>query len=181
MNRLREKYQKEVRQELKKAQGYSNVHQIPRIEKVVINSGVGRAVTDSKHLENVSYTIQKITGQSPVTTKAKNSIAGFKLREENKIGVMVTLRGEKMYSFLDRLVSIVLPRIRDFRGVSDKAFDRQGNFSIGINDQTVFPELTFEETSNRHGLQVNIVTTAQTPEESRKLLELMGFPFRRNN
>lgn len=181
MNRLREKYQKTVRTTLKEEQGYSNVHQIPRIEKVVINAGVGRAVADSKNLEIVAGTIRKVTGQQPVTTVAKNSIAGFKLREGNKIGVMVTLRGDRMYTFLDRLVSIVLPRIRDFRGVSATAFDRQGNYSIGLNDQSVFPEVSFEEAANRHGLQVNIITSAKTPEESKRLLELMGFPFQRSN
>ncbi|HEX7259728.1 MAG TPA: 50S ribosomal protein L5 [Candidatus Saccharimonadia bacterium] len=181
MNRLRRKYQDEVRPALKKELGYKNVHQIPNIEKIVINSGVGRAVSDAKHLEMVTGTIRKVTGQSPVTTVAKNSIAGFKLREGNKIGVMVTLRGERMYSFLDRLVALVLPRIRDFRGISVKACDAQGNYSIGLNDQSVFPELTFEETSNRHGIQVNIVTTAQSPEESKRLLELMGFPFQRSS
>ncbi|HUC86920.1 MAG TPA: 50S ribosomal protein L5, partial [Candidatus Saccharimonadales bacterium] len=123
MNRLRQKYQDEIRPALQKEQGYTNVHQIPRVEKVVINAGVGRAVTDSKHLEAVAHTIEKITGQHPVATKAKNSIAGFKLREDQKIGVMVTLRGERMYNFLDRLVAIVLPRTRDFRGVSTTAFD----------------------------------------------------------
>jgi large subunit ribosomal protein L5 len=181
MNRLRERYQKEVRPALKDERGYSNIHQIPRIEKVVINSGVGRATADSKHLEIVSGTIRKVSGQTPVTTVAKNSIAGFKLREENKIGVMVTLRGERMYSFLDRLVSIVLPRMRDFRGISQTAFDKQGNYSIGLSDQSVFPELSFEESANRHGLQVNIITTAPSQEESKRLLELMGFPFRRSN
>lgn len=181
MNRLLEKYQKETRPALQKELGYKNVHQIPKIEKIVINSGVGRAVTDSKNLEIVSATIQKVTGQMPVTTSAKNSIAGFKLREGNKIGVMVTLRGERMYNFLDRLVAIVLPRIRDFRGISEKSFDQQGNYSIGLNDQSVFPELSFEEAANRHGMQVNIITTAKTPEESKRLLQLMGFPFRRNS
>ena len=181
MNRLREKYQTDIRPQLKDEQGYKNLHQIPRVEKVVINAGVGRAVADSKNLEPVIHTIRKITGQNPVQTVAKNSIAGFKLRDGMKIGVMVTLRGERMYEFLDRLVSVVLPRIRDFRGVSAKAFDQQGNYSIGINDQSVFPELTFEETTNKHSLQINIVTTAKTPEESRKLLEKMGFPFQRSN
>jgi len=181
MNRLREKYQNQVRPALKEQQGYANVHQIPKIEKVVVNAGVGRAVTDSKNLELVAETVRKVTGQNPVHTVAKNSIAGFKLREGQKIGVSVTLRGERMYDFLDRLIAIVLPRMRDFRGVSEKAFDQQGNYSIGINDQSVFPELSFEETTNKHGLQVNIVTTAKTPEESRKLLEQMGFPFRRSN
>lgn len=181
MNRLREKYQKEVRPALQSEQDYKNVHQIPRIEKVVINAGVGRAAADSKHLEAVTNTITKVTGQKPVATVAKNSIASFKLREGQKIGVMVTLRGERMYNFLDRLVAIVLPRIRDFRGISTSAFDAHGNYSIGISEQSVFPELSFEETTNHHGLQINIVTTAKTPAESQALLQKMGFPFRRSN
>ena len=181
MNRLRQKYQEEVRPALQKEQGYTNVHQIPRIEKIVINAGVGRAAADSKHLDAVTNTITKVTGQAPVATVAKNSIAGFKLREGMKIGVMVTLRGERMYGFLDRLVSVVFPRIRDFRGLSVKAFDHQGNYSVGLDEQSVFPELSFEETTTRHGLQVNIVTTATSPEESKRLLEMMGFPFRRSS
>lgn len=181
MSRLKEKYQKTIKPELKKELGYDNEHQIPRIEKVIVNAGVGRAVADSKHLEQAVSTLAKVTGQSPVTTVAKNSIAGFKLREGNKIGVSVTLRGERMYEFLDRLVSITLPRIRDFRGISTSAFDKQGNYSIGLKEQTVFPEISFEEAGSPHGLQVNIVTTAKTPAESKKLLELMGFPFRRNS
>ena len=181
MSRLRDKYTKEVRPALQKELGYGNVNQIPKIEKVVINAGVGRAVSDSKHLETVTSTLRKITGQQPVTTVAKTSIASFKLRDGNKIGVMVTLRGERMYEFLDRLVAVVLPRIRDFRGISDTAFDRQGNYSIGLKVQVVFQEISFEESINSHGLQVNIVTSAGTTEDSKKLLELMGFPFRRKN
>jgi large subunit ribosomal protein L5 len=153
MNRLRQKYEQEIRTQLKEELGYANVHQIPKVEKVVVNAGVGRAVADSKHLEVVSHTISKVTGQHPVATVAKNSIAGFKLREGNKIGMTVTLRGERMYEFLDRLVSITL----------------------------VFPEISFEEASNTHGLQINVITTAKTREESKRLLELMGFPFRRNS
>jgi large subunit ribosomal protein L5 len=181
MNRLRQKYEQEIRTQLKEELGYANVHQIPKVEKVVVNAGVGRAVADSKHLEVVSHTISKVTGQHPVATVAKNSIAGFKLREGNKIGMTVTLRGERMYEFLDRLVSITLPRIRDFRGISETAFDRQGNYSVGLRDQAVFPEISFEEASNTHGLQINVITTAKTREESKRLLELMGFPFRRNS
>ena len=181
MNRLRQTYQEEVRPALQKELELKNVHQIPRIEKVVVNAGVGRAASDSKQLESVSQTIAKVTGQAPVATSAKQSIAGFKLREGNKIGVMVTLRGERMYAFLDRLVSIVLPRTRDFRGLSEKAFDQQGNYSIGINDQSVFPELSFEETVAKHGLQVNIVTKAMSPEASRLLLQKLGFPLRRSS
>ncbi len=181
MNRLRTKYQQEIKLQLQKELGYSNVHQIPQIEKVVVNAGVGRAVADSKHLETVVHTLTKITGQAPVQTVAKNSIAGFKLRDGNKIGVMVTLRGERMYEFLDRLVSIVLPRIRDFRGISVTAFDAKGNYSIGVREQSIFPEITYEESANAHGLQINIVTSAKTPAESQRMLQLMGFPFRRKS
>ena len=181
MNRLQKKYQDEVRPQLQKELGLANVHQIPRIEKVVINVGVGRAVADSKHLEVATSTVTKVAGQAPVATVAKNSIAGFKLRDGNKIGTAVTLRGDRMYHFLDRLVSITLPRIRDFRGISPKAFDQQGNYSIGIKEQSVFPEISYEEAAASHGLQINIVTTAKTPDESLKLLTLMGFPFRRSN
>lgn len=181
MSRLRDKYYNEVRPELAKKPEYTNPHQIPRIEKVIVNAGVGRAVADSKHLELVGSTLTKVTGQAPVQTVAKNSIAGFKLREGNKIGSMVTLRGENMYEFLDRVVAIVLPRIRDFRGISETAFDKQGNYSIGLREQSVFPELSFEETQVTHGLQINIITSAKTPAESKELLKLMGFPFRRKN
>ncbi|TAK89646.1 50S ribosomal protein L5 [Patescibacteria group bacterium] len=181
MSRLRDKYYNQVRPELAKQAEYTNPHQIPKIEKVVVNAGVGRAVSDSKQLELVGSTLIKVTGQAPVQTVAKNSIAGFKLRDGNKIGTMVTLRGERMYEFLDRVVAIVLPRIRDFRGISDTAFDGQGNYSIGLREQSVFPELTFEETQATHGLQINIITSAQTPAESKQLLTLMGFPFRRKN
>jgi len=180
MNRLQEKYLKEIVPALTKEFGYSNVHQVPRLEKVVINAGVGRAAADTKILETVSVTLATISGQSPVATKAKHSIAGFKLREGNAIGTMVTLRSQRMYSFVDRLVAVALPRIRDFRGISDTAFDAQGNYSLGITDQTIFPEIEYEDASKGHSLQVNITTTAKTPAEGKRLLELMGFPFRRN-
>jgi large subunit ribosomal protein L5 len=147
---------------------------------VVINVGVGRATSDSKHLDTAIETLRKVSGQQPITTVAKKSIAGFKLRETNKIGASVTLRGERMYDFLDRLVAVTLPRIRDFRGISATAFDPQGNYSLGITEQSIFPEIPYEEAVNTHGLQVNIVTTAKTQAEGKKLLELMGFPFRRN-
>lgn len=181
MNRLRTKYQNEVMPALREEFNYTNAHQIPKVTKVVINAGVGRATSDSKHLEAVVATLTKISGQQPVETVAKNSIAGFKLRDGNKIGAMVTLRGERMYDFLDRLVSVDLPRIRDFRGVSDTAFDQAGNYSLGIQEQAIFPEISYEDASNTHSLQVNVITTAQTAAEGKKLLELMGFPFRRNN
>ncbi len=180
MNRLRTKYQNEIMTALKDEFKYDNVHQIPKVTKVVINAGVGRATADSKHLEVVLKTLTQISGQAPVETVAKNSIAGFKLRDGNKIGAMVTLRGERMYDFLDRLVAIGLPRIRDFRGISDTAFDKAGNYSLGIREQAIFPEISYEDASNSHSLQVNIITTAKTAEEGNKLLELMGFPFRRN-
>lgn len=179
--RLRVRYDSEIREALAKNPAYTNAHQIPRLTKVVINVGVGRATSDSKHLEIAANTLRKITGQEPVQTVAKNSIAGFKLREDNKIGVMVTLRGDRMYEFVDRLVSVALPRIRDFRGISSSAFDAQGNYSLGLKDQSIFPEISFEESTNAHGLQINVVTTAGTVEGSRELLTLMGFPLRRNN
>jgi large subunit ribosomal protein L5 len=180
MTRFKEKYIKEVVPAMRKEFGYTNPHQVPKITKVIVNSGVGRATADSKHLDQVEKTLTTITGQRPVTTVAKKSIASFKLRDGNKIGTMVTLRGEKMENFLDMVVSVALPRIRDFRGISDTAFDRDGNYSLGLNDQSIFPQIPYEDTSNVHGLQINIITTAKTPEESKQLLKLMGFPLRRN-
>lgn len=180
MNRLRDKYLKEIVPKMIEEFGYKNVHQVPRLDKIVINAGVGRATGDSKFLESVGQSLVTISGQAPVQTKAKKSIAGFKLREGNAIGTMVTLRGERMYSFVDRLVAVALPRIRDFRGISDTAFDPYGNYSLGISDQTIFPEISFEDASKGHSLQININTTAKTAAEGKRLLELMGFPFRRN-
>ncbi len=180
MTRFRDKYLKEVTPALVKEFGYTNPHQVPRITKVIVNSGVGRATGDSKHLTQVETTLATVTGQHPVTTVAKKSIASFKLRDGNKIGTMVTLRGERMENFLDMVVSVALPRIRDFRGISDTAFDKHGNYSLGLNDQSIFPQIPYEDTAVPHGLQINIVTTAKTPDEARQLLKLMGFPFRRN-
>lgn len=180
-NRLRDRYLKEVVPQLMTEFGYANLHQVPRIQKVVINAGVGRATQDSKHLETVTQTLATISGQAPVPTKAKRSVAGFKLREGNAIGTMVTLRGERMYAFCDRLVAIALPRVRDFRGISATAFDAFGNYSLGINDQSIFPEIPYEDAAKSHGLQVNITTTAKTPAEARKLLTLMGFPFKKED
>lgn len=180
MTRFKERYIKEAVPALTKDFGYSNPHQVPRITKVIVNSGVGRATSDSKHLEQVEQTLTTITGQKPVITVAKKSIAAFKLRDGNKIGTTVTLRHTRMEEFLDLLVSVTLPRIRDFRGISDTAFDSKGNYSLGLNDQSIFPQIPYEDTSVVHGLQVNIVTTAGSPEEGRRLLQLMGFPFRRN-
>jgi large subunit ribosomal protein L5 len=180
MNRFHEKYIKTAVPGLMAEFKYTNPHQVPRITKVVVSAGVGRAVTDAKHLDAVAETIAKITGQHPVTTIARKSIASFKLREGNKVGTTVTLRGERAEEFVDVLVGVVLPRVRDFRGISDTAFDPSGNYSLGLPDHTIFPQIAFEDAGVSHGLQVNIVTTAKTATEGKKLLELMGFPFRRN-
>lgn len=179
--RLRVQYNDTLAKELLKELNLKNVHQLPRLEKIVVNVGLGRAKDDKKIMEVATNTITKITGQKPVETIAKNSIAGFKLREGNKVGLKVTLRGEKMYEFMDRVISIVLPRLRDFHGVSAKAFDGQGNYSLGFTDQSVFPELTFEETTNVHGLQVVFVINAHEKAHSRALLEKFGMPFEKEN
>lgn len=176
MNRMQQAYQTKLRAELKDSLGLANVHQIPQIEKIVVNTGVGRAVADSKYLDAAVEILTKITGQKPVTTKARHSIASFKLREDMPIGAKVTLRGERMWYFLDRLVSIVIPRIRDFRGLSIKSFDPQGNYSIGFNDQSVFPELSYEDNTTG-SLQVTIITSAKTPEQGEALLRGLGFPL----
>lgn len=179
--RLRTVYTTTVVPELEKELGLTNVHQVPRLEKIVLNVGLGRSMNDKKVIEAATNTLRKITGQEPIQTKAKNSIAGFKLREGNMIGLKVTLRGDKMYEFMDRLVNIVLPRLRDFHGVSAKAFDKQGNYSIGMTDQSVFPELSFEETTTSHGLQAIFVINAHEPAHSRALLEKFGMPFQKEN
>ncbi len=181
MNRFRSTYLEKAAPELVKEFGYKNPHQVPRITKVIVNAGVGRATSDAKHLDQTAATIATVTGQKPVTTVAKKSIAAFKLREGNKIGAMVTLRGERMEEFLDLLVTVALPRIRDFRGISDTAFDQFGNYSLGLRDQSIFPQIPYEDVTTTHSLQINIVTTATTPEEGRRLLQLMGFPLRRND
>ena len=175
--RLETLYKVTIRPELVKELGYNNLHQVPKLEKIVINSGIGKAKDDKKMFDLVINNITKITGQSPIETVAKNSIAGFKLREGNKIGVKVTLRKDRMYEFLDRLINIVLPRLRDFHGVSLKAFDKSGNYSIGISDQSIFPELTFEETTTIHGLQVNLVFQTEKPTDTILLLKKFGMPF----
>jgi len=175
--RLKTQYNATYAPELMKELGLKNFNEVPRLEKVVINVGLGRAKDDKKIMEVATNTLRKITGQAPIETTARMSIASFKLREGNKIGLKVTLRGEKMYEFTDRLINIVLPRLRDFHGVSAKAFDRQGNYSVGLVDQSVFPELTFEETTTTHGLQVVFVIKANEPAHSRALLEKFGMPF----
>lgn len=175
--RLKRSYIDTYVAELQKELNLKNVNEVPKIEKIVVNVGLGRAKDDKKYLEVANTTLEKITGQKPVQTVAKKSIASFKLREGNKIGMKVTLRDERMYEFLDRLVNIVLPRLRDFHGVKRKAFDRQGNYSIGIEDQTVFPEITFEDAPITHGLQIVIVTTASDQEQAKALLKKFGMPF----
>ncbi len=175
--RLKDLYNKQYAAELQKELELTNPHQVPRLEKIVVNVGLGRAKDDKKIIETASNTIRKITAQEPIDTLAKNSIAGFKLREGNKIGIKVTLRGNQMYEFADRLINIVLPRLRDFHGVKLSAFDKSGNYSIGFTDQSVFPELTFEETTTAHGLQVVFVVKAQDVNASKALLTKLGMPF----
>jgi len=175
--RLQAEYNDKIVKDLQKELGLKNPHQVPKLEKIVVNVGLGRAKDDKKVLEAATNTLRKITGQQPIETVAKNSIAGFKLREGNKIGLKVTLRGERMYEFLDRVTNLVLPRLRDFHGVSAKAFDRQGNYAIGFTDQSVFPELSFEETTTVHGLQAIFVINTKDPAYSRALLEKFGLPF----
>lgn len=175
--RLKRLYQEEITAQLQKELKLANVHQVPRVEKIVINVGLGRSQGDKKVFEAASNTIRKITGQQPVETIAKQSIAGFKLREGSKIGLKVTLRDDRMYEFMDRLINIVLPRFRDFHGVSPRAFDKSGNFSLGLTDQSVFPELSFDETTTLHGMQVIFVIKCHDPVQSRTLLEKFGVPF----
>ncbi|HLZ14633.1 MAG TPA: 50S ribosomal protein L5 [Candidatus Saccharimonadales bacterium] len=175
--RLRAQYGSTFAAELKKELGLTNANQVPKLEKITINVGLGKAKDDKKMFEAATNTLRKITGQQPVETIAKKSIASFKLREGNKIGLKVTLRGDKMYEFMDRFITVVLPRLRDFHGVSLKAFDRQGNYSIGLTDQSVFPELTFDETTTSHGLQAIFTIRCQEPAHARALLEKFGMPF----
>ncbi len=180
MNRLKERYQNEVAPALLKALNLSNVMQIPRIQKVVVNVGMGEALDNPKALEAASSDVVAITGQKPVITKARKSIANFKLREGRAIGVTVTLRGDKMWSFLDRLMNIVLPRVRDFRGVSDEAFDGRGNYTLGLREQIIFPEIEYDKVDRVRGLEITIVTTAQTDDQAAMLLQMLGMPFRKD-
>ncbi len=175
--RLKAKYFESIRSELRDELGLSNINEVPKLQKVVVNVGAGRAKDDKKLLEVASNTLRKITGQQPIEIPAKKAVAGFKLREGNKIGLKVTLRGDRMYEFTDRLISLILPRLRDFRGVNTKAFDKSGNYSIGISDQSVFPELTYEETTTVHGLQAVFVIECQQPEHAKALLQKFGMPF----
>jgi large subunit ribosomal protein L5 len=179
--RLKKQYQDTYIKELHKELGLSNVNEVPKLEKIVVNTGLGKAKDDKKVMEIATLTLTKITGQQPIQTTAKKSIASFKLREGNKIGLKVTLRGEHMYEFMDRLINVVLPRVRDFHGVSNKAFDGQGNYSIGINDQTVFPEINFEDSSMTHGLQIIFVINAKEQAHTKALLTKFGMPFEKTD
>ena len=179
-SRLREKYAKEVVPALQKEFGYTNVMAIPKISKVVVNMGLGEATSNAKIVDVGGEELSKITGQRAVTTRAKKSIAQFKVREGQAIGSMVTLRGAQMYDFLDRLISIALPRVRDFRGVSPKGFDGRGNFTLGLKDQLIFMEIDYLKVDKARGMNISVVTTAKTDEEARRLLALIGMPFRTN-
>lgn len=179
--RFREQYNNTFAAELKKELNLANAHQVPKLEKITLNVGLGKAKDDKKVIEAARNTLIKITGQMPVETVAKLSIAGFKLREGNKIGLKVTLRGDMMYEFMDRLITVVLPRLRDFHGVKGSAFDKQGNFSLGLVDQSVFPELTFEETTTSHGLQAVFTIKCQEPSHAKALLTKFGMPFEKEN
>jgi large subunit ribosomal protein L5 len=179
--RLKALYSTSLAAELKKKLSLANIHEVPKMEKIVINVGMGRSKDDKKMFEIVKTTLRKITGQQPVEVMAKKSIATFKIRKDmNTIGLKVTLRDEKMYEFMDRLANVVLPRVRDFHGVSAKAFDPRGNYSLGITEQSIFPELTFEDVAHLHGLQVNFVIANSDPEQSRALLEGFGIPFEKS-
>ena len=175
-----ETYKKEVAPALQKSLALDNVMQIPRVTKVVVNIGVGEALENAKTLEAAVGDMTKITGQKPVITKARKSIANFKLREGRAIGVKVTLRGERMWSFLDRLMKIALPRVRDFRGVSPDSFDGRGNYTLGLREQLVFPEIEYDKVDKVRGLEISIVTTARNDDEARQLLEMLGMPFRKD-
>ncbi len=177
--RLKNLYVNQYTAELQKELELGNVNEVPKLEKIVVNIGLGRAKDDKKVIEVATNTLRKITGQQPVETIARMSIANFKLREGNKIGIKVTLRGDRMYEFMDRLINIVMPRLRDFHGVKAKAFDKSGNYSIGLTDQSVFPELTFEETTTTHGLQAVFVVKCKEQAHSRALLEKFGMPFQK--
>jgi large subunit ribosomal protein L5 len=179
MSRLQEKYQSELAGEIQKKLGLKNSMQVPRITKITLNMGVGEAVADKKVIDNARADMEKISGQKPVTTIARKSVAGFKIRDGMPIGCKVTLRRERMYEFLDRLVNIAIPRIRDFRGLNPKSFDRQGNYSMGVQEQIIFPEINYDEIDELRGMDIIITTTARTPEEGRALLEAFNFPFKK--
>jgi large subunit ribosomal protein L5 len=178
MNRLKAKYQNEAIASLKKEFGYTNVMAIPKIEKIVINMGLGEATANAKIIDTGADEVARVTGQKPVVRRARKSIAQFKVRQGQPIGTMVTLRGDRMWEFLDRLVSVALPRVRDFKGVSPKGFDGRGNYTLGLRDQLLFPEIDYMKVDKARGMNVSVVTTAKTDEEARKLLQFIGMPFR---
>ena len=178
MSRMRDRYSKDVAPALAKEFGYTNVMAIPKIEKVVVNMGLGEATGNAKIVDVGVDEVARVTGQKPVVTRAKKSIAQFKVRKGMPIGAMVTLRGDRMWEFLDRLISIALPRVRDFRGVSPRGFDGRGNYTLGLKDQLLFPEIDYMKVDKARGMNISVVTTAKTDEESRKLLQLLGMPFR---
>jgi len=179
MNRLRERFENEIKKSMMEKFDYSSVMQVPKIDKIVINMGLGEAVSNSKIIDEAVAELALITGQKPVVTRAKQSIAGFRLREGMPIGCKVTLRGARMYDFLDKLVNVALPRVRDFRGVSANAFDGRGNYTLGVKEQLIFPEIEFDKVSKVRGMDIVIVTTANTDEESRELLKELGMPFQK--
>jgi large subunit ribosomal protein L5 len=180
MTRLKEKYQKDVVPALQKEFGYTNVMAVPKIEKIVVNMGLGEATSNAKLIDTGADEIARITGQKPVTRRAKKSIAQFKVRKGQPIAAMVTLRGERMWEFLDRLMNIALPRVRDFKGVSPKGFDGRGNYTLGLRDQLLFPEIDYMKVDKGRGMNVSVVTTAKTDQEARKLLQFIGMPFRQS-
>jgi large subunit ribosomal protein L5 len=177
--RLRRRYDEEVRAELKESLGLSNVMEVPTLTKIVLNCGVGRATQQQSLLDGAVRDLQAITGQRPVVTKARKSIASFKLREGNAIGAMVTLRGDRMWEFFDRLIGLAIPRIRDFRGLSPRSFDGHGNYTFGVTEQLIFPEISYDQIDTTRGMDISIVTSARTDAEGRALLTAFGFPFRR--
>ncbi len=178
MARLKEKYKNEIAPAIAKEFDIKNPMAIPRVEKIVVNMGIGEAISNAKVLDTAVEELRSITGQKPVITKAKKSIASFKLRQGMNIGTMVTLRGDRMYEFLDRLISVALPRVRDFRGISGKAFDGRGNYTLGVREQLIFPEIDFNKVEKTRGMNISIITTAKTDEQSRALLKALGMPFR---
>jgi large subunit ribosomal protein L5 len=178
--RLKTVYQETIVPKLKEQFGYTNIHQVPKVTKIVVNRGLGEASQNAKALESSLKELSIITGQKPVVTRAKKAIAGFKVRKGMPVGVMVTLRGERMYAFLDRVISLALPRIRDFRGVSSKSFDGRGNYSLGVREQLIFPEIDYDTIDQIRGMDISIITSANTDEEGRALLKEMGMPFRSN-
>lgn len=180
MSSLKETYLKKAAPELKAKFGYKNIMQVPRLSKIVVNIGLGEAITNPKAMESAEKDLTAIVGQHPVITRAKRPIAAFKLRVGEPIGIMVTLRGQRMYDFFDKLVNIVLPRIRDFQGISPDSFDGQGNYALGMREQVVFPEIDYDKIEKLRGLEIVIVTTAATDEEGRELLRSLGMPFRKN-